>query len=39
MPDMKRPQYFGHLTNDLVWRRMAPGFLKGRPSLLKTNSV
>lgn len=40
-PDMKLPQYFGHLTNDLVWRRIAPGVLKalkerrserGRPS-------
>jgi hypothetical protein len=40
-PDMKLPQYFGHLTNDLVWRRIAPGLLKalkerreerGRPS-------
>src|SRR5258708_24391515 len=27
-PDMKLPQYFGHLTNDLVWRRIAPGLLK-----------
>ena len=40
-PDMKLPQYFGHITNDLVWRRIAPGLLKalkerreerGRPS-------
>ncbi len=40
-PDMKLPQYFGKLTNDLVWRRIAPGLLKalkerreerGRPS-------
>jgi hypothetical protein len=40
-PDMKLPQYFGHLTNDIVWRRIAPGLLKalkerredrGRPS-------
>jgi hypothetical protein len=40
-PDMKLPQYFGHLTNDLIWRRIAPGLLKalkerreerGRPS-------
>lgn len=40
-PDMKLPQYFGHLTNDLVWRRIAPGLLRalkerreerGRPS-------
>jgi hypothetical protein len=26
--DMKLPQYFGHLTNDLIWRRIAPGLLK-----------
>jgi hypothetical protein len=26
--DMKLPQYFGHLTNDIVWRRIAPGLLK-----------
>jgi hypothetical protein len=40
-PDMRLPQYFGHLTNDLVYRRIAPGLLKalkerradrGRPS-------
>jgi hypothetical protein len=40
-PDMKLPQYFGHLTNDLVWRRSrrdCSGALKerreerGRPS-------
>jgi hypothetical protein len=40
-PDMRLPQYFGHLTNDVVWRRIAPGLLKalkerredrGRPS-------
>src|SRR5262249_43552801 len=28
--DMKLPQYFGHLTNDLVYRRLAPGLLKRR---------
>lgn len=27
-PDMKLPQYFGHLTNDLVYRRLAPGLLR-----------
>jgi hypothetical protein len=27
-PDMKLPQYFGHITNDLVYRRIAPGLLK-----------
>ena len=26
--DMKLPQYFGHLTNDLIWRRIAPGLLR-----------
>jgi hypothetical protein len=40
-PDMRLPQYFGNLTNDIVWRRIAPGLLKalkerreerGRPS-------
>lgn len=24
---VKRPQYFGHLTNDIVYRRIAPGVL------------
>jgi hypothetical protein len=27
-PDMKLPQYFGRLTNNLIWKRMAPGLLK-----------
>ena len=27
-PDMKLPQYFGHITNDLVYRRIAPGLLR-----------
>ncbi len=27
-PDMKLPQYFGHLTNNLVYRRLAPGLLR-----------
>jgi hypothetical protein len=22
---VKRPMYFGHLTNDIIWRRLAPG--------------
>jgi general stress protein YciG len=26
--DMRLPQYFGHLTNDLVYRRIAPGLLQ-----------
>jgi hypothetical protein len=25
---VKRPHYFGHLTNDIVYRRLAPGVLK-----------
>ena len=32
-PDMKLPQYFGKLTNNLIYRRLAPGLLqklKGR---------
>lgn len=27
-PDMRLPQYFGTLTNNLVYRRIAPGLLK-----------
>lgn len=27
-PDMRLPQYFGHITNDLIWKRIAPGLLK-----------
>jgi hypothetical protein len=27
-PDMRLPQYFGHITNDLIWRRIAPGLLR-----------
>ena len=26
--DMRLPQYFGHLTNSIVWKRLAPGVLK-----------
>lgn len=25
---VRRPQYFGHLTNDVIYRRLAPGVLK-----------
>lgn len=25
---VKRPQYFGHLTNDIIYRRLAPGVLE-----------
>ena len=40
-PDMRLPKYFGHLTNDLVYRRIAPGLVpalkerraaRGKPS-------
>lgn len=27
-PDMKLPPYFGHLTNDIVYSRLAPGVLE-----------
>ena len=27
-PDMKLPPYFGHLTNNLIYRRIAPGLVK-----------
>lgn len=27
-PDMRLPQYFGHLTNDVVYKRLAPGVLE-----------
>lgn len=27
-PDMRLPQYFGHLTNDLIYRRLAPGLVR-----------
>jgi P63C domain len=27
-PDMRLPQYFGTLTNNIIYRRMAPGLLK-----------
>jgi hypothetical protein len=30
--DMKLPQYFGHLTGNLVFRRIAPGLLKALKS-------
>ncbi len=26
--DVKRPQYFGHLTNDIIYRRLAPYVLE-----------
>ncbi len=27
-PDMKLPKFFGHLTNNLIYRRIAPGLLR-----------
>ena len=27
-PDMRLPRYFGKLTNNLIYRRMAPGLLR-----------
>lgn len=50
-PDsVKRPQYFGHLTNDIVYKRLEPGVLKelkrvtprnelGRPTAKYTQSL
>ena len=36
---VKRPQYFGHLTNDMIYRRLAPGVLQElRTSVPKTPS-
>ncbi len=35
-PDMKLPQYFGHLTNDVIYSRLAPGVLA---ALKKRNPV
>jgi P63C domain len=26
--NVKRPQYFGHLTNDIIYKRLAPGVLE-----------
>lgn len=26
--EVKRPQYFGHLTNDIIYKRLAPGVLE-----------
>ena len=47
---VKRPQYFGHLTNDVVYKRLEPGVLKelkritprndaGRPTVQYTRSL
>jgi len=34
---VKRPPYFGHLTNDIVYRRLAPGVWKELKSKVKRN--
>jgi len=36
---VKRPPYFGHLTNDVVYRRLAPGVWKELKSKAKKNDV
>lgn len=35
---IKRPPYFGHLTNDVIYRRLAPGVWKELKSKVKKNS-
>ena len=35
---VKRPPYFGHLTNDIVYRRLAPGVWKELKSKVKKNA-
>ena len=35
---VKRPPYFGHLTNDVVYRRLAPGVWKELKAKAKKNS-
>ncbi|MBB5443679.1 MULTISPECIES: P63C domain-containing protein [unclassified Paraburkholderia] len=38
-PDsVKRPPYFGHLTNDIVYRRLAPGVWKELKAKVKKNA-
>lgn len=34
---VQRPQYFGHLTNDIVYKRLAPGVLKELKSVTPRN--
>lgn len=36
---VRRPQYFGHLTNDLIYSRLAPGVLKELKKVTARNSV
>ena len=36
---VKRPPYFGHLTNDIVYRRLAPGVWKELKAKAKKNAV
>jgi len=35
---VKRPQYFGTLTNDIVWKRIAPGVAKELKRVIPKNS-
>lgn len=35
---VKRPPYFGHLTNDVIYRRLAPGVWRELKSKVKKNS-
>jgi len=38
-PDsVKRPPYFGHLTNDIVYRRLAPGVWKELKTRVRKNA-
>ena len=38
-PDsVKRPPYFGHLTNDIIYRRLAPGVWKELKTKVRKNS-
>ncbi|WP_245964957.1 P63C domain-containing protein [Trinickia dinghuensis] len=38
-PDsVKRPPYFGHLTNDIIYRRLAPGVWKELKAKVRKNS-
>lgn len=36
---VKRPQYFGHLTNDVVYKRLEPGVLKELKRVTPRNNV
>lgn len=36
---VQRPQYFGHLTNDVVYKRLAPGILKELKRVAQRNEA